>query len=76
MKSEKVLTIGDVAKICNVSAQTAQKWFDEGLLKGYKLPNSKDRRVLADDLKDFMAKYEMPWEDWLEEWQEKKRSRQ
>lgn len=67
MKDKKVFTTGDVARICNVSVRTVQKWFDEGLLKGYKLPNSKDRRVQAEKLVEFMTKHDMPVEDWLKE---------
>ena len=66
MKTEKVLTTGKVAKICNVATRTVQKWLDEGILKGYKLPNSKDRRVQVEELVKFMAKYNMPT-DWLKE---------
>ena len=62
MKTKKVLTTGDVARICNASTRTVQKWFDEGLLKGYKLPSSKDRRIPLQELKEFMIKYEIPIE--------------
>ena len=62
MKGKNVLTIGDVAKICNAATRTVQKWFDEGLLKGYKLPASKDRRICREELEKFMIKYEIPYD--------------
>lgn len=67
MKSKRVLRTGDIAKICSVATRTVQKWFDEGILKGYKLPDSKDRRVRIEDLKEFMDKYNIPTEDWMED---------
>src|SRR5688500_1648862 len=39
-----VLTTGKVAKICNVAPRTVSKWFDVGVLDGYRIPGSKDRR--------------------------------
>jgi excisionase family DNA binding protein len=60
MKAKKVYTTGDVANICNVSSRTVQKWLDEGLLEGYKLPASKDRRVSPKNLREFMIKYNIP----------------
>lgn len=56
-----VLTTGDIAKICNVSIRTASKWFDKGLLKGYQLPGSGDRRIPADEFQEFMKKHNMPF---------------
>lgn len=59
-KSNHVLTTGDVARICNVSRKTVTKWFDSGILSGYRLPGSKDRRILVDELYRFMRKSNMP----------------
>lgn len=39
-------TAGDVAVIYGVSHRTACKWIDEGAIKGFTLPGSKERRVL------------------------------
>jgi excisionase family DNA binding protein len=62
MKPKRVLTTGQVAKTLSVSTRMVQKWFDEGLLKGYKLPASHDRRIRLEELKEFMIKYDMPVE--------------
>ena len=51
---------GDVAKICNVAHRTVQKWFDSGLLCGYRLPGSKDRRMPIGDLISFMKANNIP----------------
>lgn len=49
-----VLTSGYAAKACKVAPRTVSKWFDQGLLKGYRLPGSRDRRIPAADLVAFM----------------------
>ncbi len=59
-KGKKVLTTGDVAKICNVAPRTVSKWFDSGQLKGYRIPGSKDRRIPVDELIHFMRLHQMP----------------
>jgi len=61
MKTDKtVLTTGQVAKICNVAPRTVSKWFDQGYLHGYRIPGSKDRRILLDQLIRFMRANGMP----------------
>ncbi len=59
-KKKKILTTGDVAKVSNVSLRTAQKWFDTGLITGYLLPGSKNRRVSAKEFKQFLEENNMP----------------
>lgn len=59
-KGKKVLTPGDVAKICNVAHRTVQKWFDSGLLTGYRLPGSRDRRIPVSELISFMKASNIP----------------
>ena len=59
-KGKNVLTTGDVAKICNVAGRTVSKWFDSGLLKGYRMPGSKDRRIPVEELTRFMKAHNMP----------------
>ncbi len=55
-----VLTVGMTARICRVSPRTVSKWVDTGLLYGYRLPGSRDRRIPAEDLRRFMTKHGMP----------------
>jgi len=59
-KSKSVLTTGQVAKICNVAPRTVSKWFDNGQLRGYRIPGSKDRRIPLDQLIQFMKSHGIP----------------
>ena len=59
-KGKNVLTTGEVAKICNVAPRTVSKWFDNGQLKGYRIPGSKDRRIPLSELVRFMKVNNMP----------------
>ena len=59
-KGKNVLTTGDVAKICNVAPRTVSKWFDNGQLKGYRIPGSKDRRIPRSELLRFMKEHKIP----------------
>ena len=59
-KGKKVLTTGEVAEVCNVASRTVGKWFDGGLLKGYRIPGSLDRRIPAAELVRFMRAYGIP----------------
>lgn len=55
-----VFTTGQVAKICKVSNRLVHRWCDEGLLPCYRLPASRDRRILLEDLRTFMADHRIP----------------
>ena len=58
-----VFTTGQAAKICGVSPRTVAKWFDAGSLKGYRIPNSQDRRIPAFMLLKFMREHGMPMKE-------------
>ena len=55
-----VLTTGQVAKICKVTIRTVIKWFESGRLEGYKIPESKDRRIPRENLRRFLLEYGVP----------------
>lgn len=57
---KKRFTTGQVAKICKVAPRTVSKWFDSGLLRGYRIPGSQDRRIPRDELKRFLKEQGMP----------------
>ncbi len=57
---QDILTTGEVAKICNVAPRTVSKWFDNGQLRGYRIPGSRDRRIPLDQLMRFMKAHGMP----------------
>lgn len=59
-KGKNVFTTGDVARICNVAPRTVSKWFDNGKLKGYRIPGSKDRRIPINELLRFMRSHIIP----------------
>ncbi|UCD30134.1 MAG: response regulator [Planctomycetota bacterium] len=59
-KNKDVLTTGQVAKICNVAPRTVSKWFDNGQLRGYRIPGSKDRRIPLQQLIRFMKAHKIP----------------
>jgi excisionase family DNA binding protein len=63
----KVFTAGQVAKICNVAPRTVSKWFDSGLLRGYRIPGSKERRIPREQLIKFLKKHGMPLRELEEE---------
>jgi len=60
INAKNILTTGEVAKICRVSSKTVQKWVDNGLLAGFRLPGGKDRRILRNELVRFMKENNMP----------------
>lgn len=62
VRGQTVLTIGQVARLCGGTApRTVSKWFDKGLLRGYRLPgDSKDRRVPKAELIRFMKDNGLP----------------
>ena len=68
----KVFTTGMIAEICDVAPRTVAKWFDAGLIKGYCIPGSRDRRIPRENLIKFMHECNMPVE-WLHTYE---RSRQ
>jgi len=58
--SKRVLTTGEVAKLCCVAPRTVSKWFDSGKLRGYRIPGGKDRRIPLDQLISFMRAHGIP----------------
>ena len=59
-KRKTSYTTGDIAKLVGVAPRTVTKWFDNGTLQGYRIPDSKDRRIPHDKLLDFLTKHNMP----------------
>ena len=57
---KKVFTTTQVGKICGVTQQTVIKWIDSGQLEGFRLPNSRDRRVTRAALLKFMKEHNIP----------------
>lgn len=58
--TKSVFTTGDVAKLIGVATRTVTKFFDEGLLKGYRLPTgSRDRRMPRESLVAFLRQHDI-----------------
>ena len=57
---KSVFTTGEVAEICNISQQTVIRCFDNGRLKGFRVPGSKFRRIPRDSLIQFMKENDIP----------------
>lgn len=54
------LSSGQVAQILRCSQQSAIRAIDSGAIKGFRLPGSRFRRVMAKDLREYMAKNNLP----------------
>jgi len=62
MSSKTVFTTGEAAKVCKVSQQTIIRCFDNGSLKGFRVPGSRFRRIPRDQLFAFMKENGIPTE--------------
>ena len=60
MSTKTVFTTGEAAKICKVSQQTIIRCFDNGSLKGFRVPGSRFRRIPRDQLFSFMRDNGIP----------------
>ena len=58
--AKTVFTTGEAAKICKVSQQTIIRCFDNGQLKGFRVPGSKFRRIPREQLFMFMRDNGIP----------------
>lgn len=57
---KNVFTTGEVADICKLSQQTVIRCFDNGRLKGYRVPGSRFRRIPRESLILFMREHNLP----------------
>ena len=60
MPEHKVLTTGDIAKLCGVNLRTVIRWIEKGHLKAYQLPGRGDNRVEVPDFLEFLRQNRMP----------------
>src|SRR5262245_3529499 len=59
-RMKTVFTTGEAAKICKVSQQTIIRCFDNGQLKGFRVPGSRFRRIPRESLYKFMKDNNIP----------------
>mgnify|MGYP001057881967 FL=1 len=62
MSRKSVYTTGEAAEICGLSQQTVIRCFDNGQLKGFRVPGSRFRRIPHESLLDFMRENGIPIE--------------
>src|SRR4029079_6238975 len=60
INNKTVFTTRQHAKICKVSQQTIIRCFDNGSLKGFRVPGSRFRRIPRDQLFSFMKDNGIP----------------
>ncbi|MBX4198593.1 hypothetical protein KW782_04695 [Candidatus Parcubacteria bacterium] len=61
---ESIWSTTQVANLCRVAPRTVSKWFDNGHLKGFVIPGSKERRIPFANVVEFIKANKMPIE-WL-----------
>lgn len=59
-RMKAVYTTGEVAQICKVSQQTVIRCFDNGKLRGFRVPGSDHRRIPRESLLQFMKDNDIP----------------
>jgi excisionase family DNA binding protein len=57
---QTAVTPNQAAKITGLSHATIIRCFDNGLLKGYKVPGSTYRRIPIENLRQFMTEHGIP----------------
>ncbi len=59
---KEIFTTGEAAEICKVSQQTIIRCFDNGRLRGFRVPGSRFRRIPRASLIAFMKEHGIPIE--------------
>jgi excisionase family DNA binding protein len=57
---DKMLTIAEVSRILHVHPNTLRRWADKGVIKSYCITPRGDRRFVARDVKEFIARMKTP----------------
>ncbi len=60
---KQVFTTGEAAEICKISQQTIIRCFDNGRLRGFRVPGSRFRRIPREELLRFMRDNDIPTDD-------------
>jgi excisionase family DNA binding protein len=53
----QVYTTGQAAKLLCVADRTVRMWFDQGRLRGFRLPPKQDRRIPREALINFITEH-------------------
>jgi excisionase family DNA binding protein len=62
LRNRAVYTTGEAAEVCRLSQQTIIRCFDNGQLKGFRVPGSRFRRIPRRNLVEFMRANGIPLE--------------
>lgn len=57
---ERMLTTGEAARMTGYCVRTVVKWFDTGLIAGYRVPGGQDRRINERSLRQMANRLGMP----------------
>ncbi len=52
---ERLLTVEDIAALCNVGPKTVQRWIAKGLLRAMRSPGMREYRVRREDYDSFVS---------------------
>ena len=63
LSDKQVFTTGEAAEICKISQQTIIRCFDSGRLRGFRVPDSKFRRIPREELIRFMRENNIPTDE-------------
>jgi excisionase family DNA binding protein len=57
MVTQQAYTTGQAARLLCVAPRMVAKWFDQGRLRGYRVPGSQDRRIPREQLIAFITEH-------------------
>ena len=60
MATDSMMTIAEVSRILHVHPNTLRRWADKGVIKSYCITPRGDRRFVARDVKEFIARMKTP----------------
>ena len=60
LQMKQVFTTGEAADVCKISQQTIIRCFDNGRLRGFRVPGSRFRRIPREELIRFMRDNDIP----------------
>ena len=60
MRLKSAYTTGEAARICNLSQTTIIRFFDTGVIAGFRVPGSRFRRIPHAELDRFLTEHGLP----------------
>jgi excisionase family DNA binding protein len=60
MATDSMMTIAEVSRILHVHPNTLRRWADKGVIRSYCITPRGDRRFVARDIKEFLARTKTP----------------